>query len=151
MKDLLTPPVIWFLVGVVLLLLELALPGLVIFFFGLGAWIVALCLVLFPVNITWQLLIFVISSLAGLFLLRRFLKEKFFREDESNKSSLEEEFIGKTAVADTDINPGISGKVNFKGTQWTAISDEAIKKGEKVRIKERESITLIVEKFITKK
>jgi len=147
MKDLLTPPVIWFLVGVVLLLLELALPGLIIFFFGLGAWIVALCLVLFDINLTWQLLIFVISSLAGLVLLRKFLKDKFFKEDDSNKASLEEEFIGKTAIADTNLEPGVSGKVNFKGTQWPAISNETIEKGEKVRIVERDSITLIVKKI----
>ena len=36
------PAVIWFLVGLGLLLLELALPGLVILFFGAGAWVTAL-------------------------------------------------------------------------------------------------------------
>ncbi len=147
MKDLLTPPVIWFLVGVVLLLLELAVPGLIIFFFGLGAWIVALCLVLFDMSLTLQLLIFIITSVATLLLLRKFLKDKFFRQDDSNKASLEEEFIGKTAITETELKPGVSGKVNFKGTQWSAMSDETIAKGERVKIIERESITLIVKKI----
>lgn len=147
MKDLLTPPVIWFLVGVVLLLLELAVPGLIIFFFGFGAWIVALCLVLFDMSPTWQLLIFVITSVVSLLLLRRFLKEKFFRQDESNKASLEEEFIGKIAIAETDLKPGISGKVSFKGTQWTAMSDDTIAKGEQVKITDRDSINLKVKKI----
>ena len=40
-KDFLKPEVIWCLVGLVLLLLEFILPGLIIFFFGLGAWVVA--------------------------------------------------------------------------------------------------------------
>ncbi len=147
MKDLLTPPVIWFLVGVVLLLLELAVPGLIIFFFGLGAWIVALCLVLFDMSLTLQLLIFIITSVATLLLLRKFLKDKFFRQDDSNKASLEEEFIGKTAITETELKPGVSGKVNFKGTQWSAMSDETIAKGERVKIIERESITLVVKKI----
>ena len=34
----------WFLLGVVLMLSEMAIPGFVIFFFGVGAWITALCL-----------------------------------------------------------------------------------------------------------
>ena len=147
MKDLLTPPVIWFLAGVVLLLLELALPGLIIFFFGLGAWIVALCLVLFDMNITAQLLVFVVTSVVALLLLRRFLKHKFFKEDDSNKSSLEEEFIGKTAIAETDFKKGAAGKVSFKGTVWSAVADEKIAKGEQVRITARDSITLIVKKL----
>ncbi len=147
MKDLLTPPVIWFLVGVVLLLLELALPGLIIFFFGLGAWIVALSLVLFDMNLTAQLLVFVITSVVTLLLLRRFLKHKFFKEDDSNKSSLEEEFIGKIAIAETDIKAGVSGKVSFKGTVWSAVTDENIAKGDRVKITARDSITLIVKKY----
>ncbi len=147
MKDLLTPPVIWFLVGVALFLLELVLPGLIIFFFGLGAWIVALCLVLFDMSLTLQLLIFIATSILGLLLLRRFLKDKFFKENDSNKSSLEEEFIGKVAIAETDLKPGITGRVTFKGTQWSAVTDDVIAKGEKVKITERESITLIVKKI----
>ena len=147
MKDLLTPPVIWFLVGVVLLLLELAIPGLIVFFFGFGAWVVALCLVLFDMSLTWQLLIFVITSVVSLLLLRRFLKDKFFKQDDSNKASLEEEFIGKTAIAETNLKPGISGKVSFKGTQWSATSDDTIAKGEQVKITDRDSINLKVKKI----
>ena len=39
-----TAEVIWFLIGVGLLLLELVAPGLIFVFFGIGAWITAAAL-----------------------------------------------------------------------------------------------------------
>lgn len=33
------PELVWFIIGLVLFLLELVLPGFVIFFFGVGAWV----------------------------------------------------------------------------------------------------------------
>jgi membrane protein implicated in regulation of membrane protease activity len=143
-KELLTPPVIWFLVGLILLLLELAVPGLVIFFFGVGAWIVALCLLLFDMSLTAQLLVFGITSIIGLLLLRKILRKKFFKEDDSNEGSLEEEFIGKIAIAETKLAAGIPGKVSFKGTQWNAIADVDIEKGAQVKVTGKDSITLKV-------
>ena len=41
-KDFMKPEIIWVLVGLLLLLMEFAVPGLIIFFFGLGAWVVGL-------------------------------------------------------------------------------------------------------------
>ena len=43
------PELVWFIAGLGLFLLELVLPGFVIFFFGIGAWVTALiCLVAQP-------------------------------------------------------------------------------------------------------
>lgn len=143
MKELFTTPVIWFLIGLVLLLLELVLPGLIVIFFGIGAWIVAIAVLIFPdMGLTMQLWIFAISSVAGLFLLRKFLKNKFFKDDGSNVGSLEDEFIGKTGIAEIDLKAGKLGKISFKGTQWSAISDCDIEKGQMVKIIDKESITL---------
>ena len=59
------PAVIWFLVGLGLLLLELVLPGLVILFFGVGAWVTALVCAFTDISLNWQILIFLVASLAG--------------------------------------------------------------------------------------
>ena len=64
------PAVIWFMVGLGLLLLELAIPGLVILFFGVGAWVTALVCALSDINLNLQILIFLIASLLRLVLLR---------------------------------------------------------------------------------
>lgn len=41
------PAVIWFFIGLFLLLLEMAVPGLIVMFFGVGAWITALITAIF--------------------------------------------------------------------------------------------------------
>lgn len=137
------PAVIWFLVGLGLLLLELVLPGLVILFFGIGAWATALACVIFEPNLNWQILIFLVASLLGLVLLRKYLKRKFFgRKDQETHDQLEE-FIGKRARAIEDFKDG-SGKVEFKGTRWSARCNEPVKKGAWVTIGSKESLILNV-------
>ncbi|MEZ5000004.1 MAG: NfeD family protein [Bacteroidales bacterium] len=134
----------WFLLGLFLLLLELVLPGFVVIFFGLGAWITALlCLVANP-GLDLQIIVFTVTSLLSLILLRRMLKNRFFSGETESPATLEEEFINKVAVALTDIKKGDSGKVEFKGSTWTATSEEEINKGDKVIVTGKESISLIV-------
>jgi membrane protein implicated in regulation of membrane protease activity len=147
MKDFLTSPVIWFFIGLVLLLLELALPGLIVIFFGIGAWITALAIILFHPDINVQIIIFLISSILSLALLRRYLKKKFFHEDKSEVITLEDEFIGKIGIADTDMKAGKKGRIQFKGSTWSAISDVDIESGSQVKVVNKESITLIVTKL----
>ena len=36
LKDFLKPEIIWFLIGILLLIMELFVPGLIVMFFGLG-------------------------------------------------------------------------------------------------------------------
>lgn len=141
-NEFLTPAVIWFLAGLVLLLLELAIPGLIIVFFGVGAWLTSLCLLIFNIDINLQLVIFIIGSVTSLLVFRKYLKNKFFHENSPESKALDEEFVGKSALADTDLKAGIPGKINFKGTQWTAVSDMDIMAGEYFLIKDKESITL---------
>jgi membrane protein implicated in regulation of membrane protease activity len=137
------PAVIWFLVGLGLLLLELILPGLVLLFFGVGAWITALAYVIFEMDVQWQILIFLVASLLGLVLLRNYLKKRFFnRKDEGIRDELEE-FIGRKAKAVADFKDG-AGQVEFKGTRWSAQSDEPVSKGQRVTIESKESLTLHV-------
>jgi membrane protein implicated in regulation of membrane protease activity len=139
-----TPTVIWFLIGLVLLLLELILPGFVIIFFGAGAWVTAVVCLIFPIGINMQVAVFTFSSVILLLLLRKYLRKQFFSESRSGVETLTDEFIGKTAVVESDIKKGYPGKVSFKGTTWNALSDKTIKKGQSVEIIGKESISLIV-------
>lgn len=143
MDNLSNPSVIWFILGFVLLLLEFALPGLVLFFFAAGAWLVAiLCLFLdIPINI--QLLIFAVTSVVTVSLLRKWLKKLIWR-DEKRSSFIDDEFIGKTAKVERTITPSQNGKVAFRGTSWDACADEVIEVNENVLITETNSIVLKV-------
>jgi len=138
------PTVIWFIVGLILILLELVVPGFVIIFFGFGSWITALCCLIFGIHLELQFVIFTLTSVVILLIFRRYLKGNFFIDNKESVETLEDEFMNRTAVVESDIRKGYAGKVSFKGTTWTATSDTNISKGQLVKIIGKESISLIV-------
>jgi len=139
------PELVWFLIGFILFLLELALPGFVIFFFGVGAWITALlCLIANP-GINIQVIVFALTSVLALVALRRMLQRKFLSSKDSLSESVEDEFTDREAIATSEIRPGKKGKVDFKGTTWKAESDSEISEGQVVVIKSKDNFTLFVE------
>ncbi|HUS87711.1 MAG TPA: NfeD family protein [Bacteroidales bacterium] len=138
------PDLFWFLLGLVFLLLELIVPGLVLIFFGLGAWITSLVCLIGDPGLDLQIIIFSITSILSLILLRRMLKNKFFKGSWASPATLEEEFLNREAIALTSFKQGAKGKVEFKGTSWIASAEEDIVKGQTVIITGKESIVLIV-------
>lgn len=143
MEGFLNNAVIWFGLGLALFLLEFVLPGFILFFFGIGAWIVALLTFFFDVSINVQLVVFLATSILSVLLFRNWVRRKFGM-GQSAVDVLPDEFIGKTGVAETLIAPGKKGRVEFKGTEWDACSDETITPGENVIITRIESILLYV-------
>jgi len=146
LKDFLKPELIWFLVGLVLLIMEFVMPGLIIAFFGVGAWIVAIICLFIDIPLNAQLLIFIVSSVLSLLLLRKWLKGIFMGHVVSKQDIKEnlEEFVGQRAVVKERIVPNGRGKVEFHGTDWTAESDEEIAEGTAVEIIGKDNITLKV-------
>ena len=142
MKSFLTAEVIWFILGFVFFLLEFVIPGLILFFFAVAAWIVAILSLAFDLSLDIQLIIFLASSVITILLFRKWVKKIVFIRKHS--SELEDEFLGKTGLAESFIGPGRDGKVDFRGTSWNARSEDNIEKGESVTIVGNESITLIV-------
>ncbi len=136
--------VIWFLIGLVLILLELTMPGLVLIFFGVGAWVTALVCLVFDIEINTQLLIFLGSSLLSLALLRKALKKRYMNTKEAD-GDIEDEYIGQTAVALNSFTAGQTGKVSFKGSSWHAESKESVTEGQQLKITGYKSIKLFVE------
>lgn len=146
LKDFLKPELIWFLIGLLLLVLEFILPGLIVAFFGVGAWVVALVCLFIDIPLNTQLLIFIVSSVLSLLILRRWLKGIFMGHVVSKQDVKEnlEEFVGQRAVVKERIVPNGRGKVEFRGTDWQAEADEEIAEGTAVKIIGKENITLKV-------
>jgi len=134
--------VIWFIIGFALFLLEFVLPGLILFFFAVRAWIVAILSLFFDLSINLQLIIFLVSSVLTILLFRKWVKKIIWTRKHS--SEIEDEFLGRTGKAETYISPGKNGKVDFKGTSWDARSEDIIEPGENVTIIGNDSILLIV-------
>jgi membrane protein implicated in regulation of membrane protease activity len=146
-KAYLNPELIWFLAGLAMLLLEFALPGLIIFFFGVGAWIVAALCYFFPTLAThWQLLIFLVTSVACLLVLRKTLKRVFFGRivGDPNTSEYADENLGKEAVVKARIAPHAPGKIELNGTLWEAVSDHSIETDATVKIVAKDNLTFTV-------
>ncbi len=59
-----------------------------------------------------------------------------------------ERIVGKNGVAKTDIIPGKEGVANVLSEDWTAISDEIIKAGEKITVLEYSEGKIRVKKII---
>ena len=137
------PPLIWFIIGFLFFLLEFALPGFILFFFGLGAWTVAVILMFTDISVNVQILIFIGVSLLTVVALRKWLQKKFGMTSPGDRD-LPDEIIGKRATAETAIMPGTQGKVLFRGTSWSAASTDNIVAGQEVIITGYESILLHV-------
>jgi membrane protein implicated in regulation of membrane protease activity len=136
------PAVIWFFLGFVFFILEFLVPGFILFFFAIAAWIVALIVMIFDISLNIQLIVFVISAVATILLFRKWLQKIMLSK--KHTTQLEHEFIGKIGIAETSIGPDREGKVDFKGTSWNARSEDNIQKGDHVIITGNESIVLIV-------
>lgn len=139
----------WAIVGIIFIFIEFFIPGLVIAFFGVGALITALTTWIgISPSLPWQLLVFILSSILLLVLLRRYVKRVFYG---GTKSELEvPNFtveIGKIVPVVEYIQPGeVGGKVRYQGANWLAKADEPIPPGESVKIIGCDNITLLVKK-----
>ncbi len=143
LNEWLKPEIIWFVLGLVLLIMEFTSPGLIIAFFGLGAWIVAGVCFFIDISLTTQLTIFLVSSVLSLITLRKGLR-KVFRLDSFVDQNEEDDFLGHPAVVTKKISPTKPGKVEFKGADWEAESESELDVGTPVTIIGRESIKFIV-------
>lgn len=140
----LSPVLLWFLAGVFFFVMELLLPGLIVFFFGLGAWCAALVLYLLPMSLSSQLLVFLAASLIFLILLRSTLKKVFLGrtlEKDAMDSSLP---LTGTGEVIEDILPPAAGKVKYGGSFWQASADQPLTKGTVVRILSKNNLIIKV-------
>ena len=145
-REFFDPKLIWFLVGFGFLLLEFMLPGLICAFFGVGAWIVALVCFVVPIHINIQLVIFMISSILLLLVLRQKLKGVFLGHTQNAQELTEtlREFVGERAVVVEAISAQAGGKVELHGTRWSALADQDLAEGASVEVTSKENLTLKV-------
>ena len=139
MDGLWTAHVIWFLVGTLFLLAELALPGFVMLFFALGAFVAAFAAYALGLGLGGQFVVFLAASLIGLILLRRMFLRVFRGRTHSPAQPDTEEVgldagAGKAAVATRAIGPGAPGEIKYRGSFWRAESADIIGEGENVVI-----------------
>jgi membrane protein implicated in regulation of membrane protease activity len=139
-----SPVLAWFLVGIGCYVVELALPGFIIFFFGIGAWCVALVLAMTDVSLTVQLVIFLVCSLITLGLLRSWLRSVFLGGAVEEDDSVNVDPAPATGIVTEAIVPPAAGRVKYGGSFWRAVADEAIAEDTVVVIVEKKDLTVKV-------
>jgi len=136
----LSSSLIWFLIGVAFLIAEIGLSGFILIFFTAGCWIVAFVTWLFDIELTIQILLFIVSSLTLLFTLRKYSLKIF---QGKTRDSVDDRYtdskIGKTAIVTKTISPNMPGEIKAMGSFWRAIAEEAIEEGQTVLIESQES------------
>jgi len=142
---------LWFILGVAFFIIEMVMPGFVLMFFGIGAWITAILTWVGVLNsFPLQIVVFILSSVITLFLLRTKLSN-YFKGRISGKAEPEDILTsvrGQKAVVKKEIIPGeVVGRVEFNGTLWNAEADEQIPEGTVVEITERKNLILRVRPF----
>ncbi|EDY83597.1 Nodulation efficiency protein D [Verrucomicrobiia bacterium DG1235] len=133
MSDLtLDPAVLWLIAGIVLIIAEFLIPGLVIVFFGMGALVVSLlCYMGVVTETSAQLLWFTGLSLVFLFGLRWLFKGWFVGQsaDEGNRDEMSD-LLGKEVTCLTNFSSEKPyGKVEFKGANWKGRCEQELKEG----------------------
>jgi membrane protein implicated in regulation of membrane protease activity len=136
----------WILLGLGLLVVEVATPGgFFALFFGVSALIVGGLVGLGWAGPAWmQWLLFSGVAVVALALLRKPLQARLTRGSGRPVDSL----AAETATAVEDIAVGATGKAELRGTSWSAKNGgaEAITKGQRLRVDRVEGLTLHVHK-----
>ena len=136
----LSPSLIWFLIGVAFLIAEMIMPAFILIFFTAGCWIAAIVVWLFDIELTNQLIIFLVASLILLFTLRKYSMKIFKGKTQDNiDDHYTDSKIGKTAIVTKKIAPNMPGEIKVMGSFWRATANEEIEEGRSVLIEKKES------------
>ncbi len=139
-----TPASLWILIGILLILSEFALPGVIAVFFGLAALVVGLLLYLnVPIELPGQILLFGVLAALLLLVARRRLTPWFRGKSETGGLGSEVLPVGTRAVAQTDFARG-QGVVVLNGVRWNAESPDPIHAGDPVWLTGRQGLVLQV-------
>jgi len=144
MDSFLSPTLIWFIIGLVFILLEFIIPGVIVIFFGVGAWINSLLLLIMDFGVNTQLVIFLVTSIVCLVILRKKVQSIFVGKTEETTGDDVDNIIGKKVKVVEKISPDVPGKVLLNGTQWKAEADEEISEETIVEIISKNNLTLKV-------
>jgi membrane protein implicated in regulation of membrane protease activity len=128
----------WAVGGILLVIAELAVPGFVLIWFGVGALAVAVMLALLPATgINAQLLVWLVVSVG---LLSAWLK--VFRRDMHKTRigmSAEVSPVGEIGLLTRDVAPFQNGEIRLQKPMlgsdvWPCIADVALNAGDRVKV-----------------
>lgn len=137
----------WLIVGVILMVLEIILPGMVVVFLGLGALFVALLIWMGWISsIAVSIVAWIGSSLVLLIVLRTLVQKLMPGDVETQSTDDDIDAYGTVVEVIETINAEKPGRILFRDTSWSATSSgDIIEAGQKAKIIYRENLEWVVE------
>lgn len=134
----------WILAGVVLLALELFVPGGFFVWLGVAGGLTGLAAMLWPIDWPWQFLIFGAASLVLIIAWLRFFKSRPQQSDRPLLNERASRYIGHEAVLNEPITDGI-GRLALGDTVWRVAGPD-LPAGQRVRVVGADAALLKVER-----
>ncbi len=126
---------IWFVAGIAVSLSELAIPGFVIIFFGLGCFGAALLAAVLPDAYTAQIATFIIVTILSLTTLRKLAMRVFVGKSEpASDEESEQNFVRARVIVEHELSPGQETRVRYRGSIWRACAIDHIAANSEVEI-----------------
>jgi len=140
----------WLVFGMLLILFELAIPSFTIFWFGLGALVVGVLLLLAPgISLTAQILIWIIASAVFVLFWFKVLKPRM--TDRTKAGISREAVLGETAMVTRLPEGDRRGEMRFAvpmlGSDiWSFICVDEVAVGERVMVQDISGNTMMVKR-----
>ena len=139
------PMMVWLIIGALLILFEIILPGVYLFWVGIASLIVGGILSVVDLTLTYQILLFaifaILSVLVGVKVYKG--KDKDIKTDHLNQAR-GSEYVGKVFTLTNDVIDN-QGRLPIGDSVW-GIHGEDLPAGTKIRITKITGNTLIYEK-----
>jgi membrane protein implicated in regulation of membrane protease activity len=133
----------WIVAGLILLALEMVVPGGFLLWMGIAGLVTGLLTLFQPIDWPWQWLIFGVLSLVSIVLWLRWVRSRPAATDRPYLNRRAEQWVGQEAVVEQGISQGF-GRVALGDTVWR-VSGPDLPPGQRVRIVGHEGAVLKVE------
>lgn len=138
--------IVWFVLGVMLLILEMFSGTFVLVFISLGCFGAGLISFLpnFATSQTVQIIVCSMITVVGTLGFRKPLQNKMLKS-----LSLKSD-IGKEIVIDHHVEPHSNGRISYQGSSWqvTNLDADVLKRGDRVIIVGVDGNTLLIRKVL---
>lgn len=134
---------IWLALTVLFVIIEVATTDIASIWFAAGALVSTVVAWLAPQALALQAVVFAVVTVVTMYFTKPLLTKYLTKKTPTNMDM----YIGRDAIALSDISPEEPGRAKIAGLTWQAKSNGVIKAGEMCRIVKIEGASLVVDKI----
>ncbi len=139
----------WIVLGLVLSLLEVIVPGVYLIWFGFAAFAMSILVYFMPLVLTTQLIWFAVFSavfaLIGLYIYGYIFKKTKTPQEYRHLNDSAAQYVGQIVTLAQDVVDNNS-KVKIGDTYWLAYCEKPLKKGDTAKVTGvKDNLILVIE------